>query len=334
MPQILRTVALLDRAIPAAGETARIDLPVNPVSALLVTIKALNNAPSITTYTALSALFDRITNLNVRYRGATIIDGDSIDLALAYAILSKWVPHVSQANRVDNDVRAVTFPLLFGRRPYDPLECFPATRRGDLVLEWTAAADAGALDNVLLHVETVELLDAAPERFIKLTNTQRTMTLGDTNDIDLPIGNKLLGLLLRGNTFPTAASRNASFSEVRLEVDNVEVMFSRAHWETLHGELGRVLHPAWAALEHQHRVNAAGVAEEDTSQAQTDFAFQQRYAYMDLDPLGDLSYALDTTGAADLTLGVVSDVADGAASRVQTVEYVMTGAAAGAAPGG
>lgn len=333
MPQILRTVALLDRAIPAAGETARIDLPVNPISALLVTIKALNNVPSITTYTALSALFDRITNLNVRYRGATIIDGDSIDLALAYSILSKWAPHVSQSNRVDNDVRAVTFPLLFGRRPYDPAECFPATRRGDLILEWTAAADAGALDNVLLHVETVELLDAQPERFIKLTTTRRIMTAGDTNDVDLPIGNRILGLLLRGDVFPTAASRNASFSEVRLEVDNVEVMFSRAHWETLHGELGRVLHPAWAFLEHQHRVNAAGVAEEDTSQAQTDFAFQQRYAYMDLDPLRDLSYALDTSNAADITLGVVADVADVAASRVLPIEYVQTGAGGAGATG-
>lgn len=330
MPQILRTVAHLDTSVAATAGSVRFDLPTNPLSALVVTIKALNNAPTIANHVAYSGLFDKFTNFNVRYRGATIIDGDSIDLALAYAILSKWLPMLSQLNRVDNDVRAVTFPLLFGRMPYDPKECFPATRRGDLIFEYTFAADAAPFDNFLLHVETIELLDAQPERFIKLTNTQRTLTLGDTNDIDLPIGNKILGLLLRGNTFPTGASRNASFSEVRLEVDNVELMFSRAHWETLHGELGRVLPPSSLELEHIHRVNAAGAGEEDTSQAQADFNFRQRYAYMDLDPLGDLTYALDTTGAADVTLGVVSDVADGAASRVNIVEYVPTGQSGGA----
>jgi len=332
MPQILRTVALLDRVIPAAGEVNRIDLPVNPLSAILVTIKALNNAPTLVTWSGYFGLFAKFANFNVRYRGATIVDGEAIDLALTYAILSKWLPQHSQSNRTDNDVRAVTFPILFGRRPYDPKECFPATRRGDLILEWNAGADANALDNFLLHVETVELLDAAPERFTKVTTTGRTMTLGDTNDIDLPIGNKLLGLLLRSATVPNIASRNASFSEVRLEVDNVEVMFSRAHWETLQGELGRVLPPAWQFLAHTHGVNAAGAGTEETSQGQSDEPLSGNFAYMDLDPLGDLSYALDTTGAADLTLGVVSDVADAGQSRVLPVEYVLTGTPLGGSP--
>lgn len=329
MPQILRTVALLDRVIPAAGETQSIDLPVNPLSALLVTIKALNNAPTVPNHSPYNEMLNKFTNFNVRYRGATIIDGRSQDLAIAYAILSGWVPQHGQTNRVDNDVRSLTFPLLFGRRPYDPIECFPATRRGDLIFQWTAGADAAPFDNWLLHVETVELLDAQPGRFIKLTTTGRTMTLGDTNDVDLPIGNRLLGLLLQGNTFPTGASRNASFSEVRLEVDNVEVMFSRSHWETLQGELGRRLPPSWIFLEHEHDVNAAGAGIETTSTATHRFGITQRYAYMDLDPLRDLTYSLDTRNAADVTLGVVSDVADAGQSRVLPVEYVEL---AGGAP--
>ena len=329
MAQVLRTVAVLDRVIPAAGETAAIDLPVNPLSAIVITLKYLNNTAAPADYSAISAALAKFTSFNVRYRGATIFDALSDDMVVLAAGLQKWLPQTGQNNNTDNDVRALTSAICFGRRPYDPMECFPATRRGDLILQWIAGADPTGADNFLLHVETIELLDATPQRYLKTTRTARTMTLGDTNDVDLPIGNKLLGLLLKGATFPTGASRNASFSDVRLEVDNVEVMYSRSHWETLHGELGRWLNPAWGFVEHVHSVNAAAAGEEDTKQAENDFTLQQQYAYMDLDPMYDGSYALDTQGAADVTLGVVSDVADAAASSVYPIELVEIAGAAG-----
>lgn len=331
MPQFLRSVAMQARVIAAAGEVNQIDLPVNPLTCLIITIRALNNVPSLATHSALAGLFAKFSNMNVRYRGASIVDGDALDLAVMYAILSKWLPHQGQVNRVDNDVRSITFPILFGRRPYDVKECFPATRRGDLIFQWTALADAAPFDNFQLQVETVELLDAVPERFLKVTNTQRVITLGDTNDIDLPIGNKLLGLLLKGVTFPTAALRTASFARNRIELDNVEVMYSRTTWDAIQGEMGRVLIPGWAHLSHIHGYDGASAGIAESAEGTQDVALAQQYAYMDLDPTGDLQFALDTTKAADVTLGVDSDVTDATPSRVIIPEYVQIpgGAAAG-----
>ena len=108
-------------------------------------------------------------------------------------------------------------PSMFGRRPFDSAECFPATRRGDLVLTTTTAADPTGLDGCTLLFETVELLDAVPKNFIKCTTTSFSLLSGDVNDISMPIGNKLMGVLLRSGLFPTAASNNAAFNEVALE---------------------------------------------------------------------------------------------------------------------
>jgi hypothetical protein len=55
----------------------------------------------------------------------------------------------------------------------------------------------------------------------------------------------------------------------------------------------------------------------------------QQYGYVDLDPLNDLSLALDTRGAADINLHVNSSAADTAA-RIMPVEYVEVSGAASA----
>ena len=118
-------------------------------------------------------IMSKLSNVRTRYRGATIFDGDPLDLVQVYGRFSQWFPVQGQANRTDNHVRSISFPLLFGRFPYDPMECFPATRRGDLVLELTTVADPTGLDGYDLQNETIELLDAVPERFMKVTTAGR-----------------------------------------------------------------------------------------------------------------------------------------------------------------
>lgn len=331
MPQILRTTLVQDVALAAAGQI-KVDLPVNPLSHMLVTVRALNNNAANAAHHVWAEMLTHLNKITVQYRGASIIAGRAIDLALIYAILAKWCARQTQANDVDNDVRVLTFPLLFGRRPYDPMEAFPATRRGDLQLTIDgAAALPTALDGFTIQVETVELLDAQPEAFLKVTETQRTMQLGDQNEIALPMGNRLLGLLLQAVTFPTAASFNATFGSVALELDNVEVAYSRANWESLAGELNRVLPGGWPLIAHTHKENVAAAYAQfaATREQAEDDANIQPYAYMDLDPLGDGAYAIDTANAADFNLLVNSDVTDATPSRVLIAERVMLGQGAG-----
>jgi hypothetical protein len=332
MPQILRTTLIADQAIAADGEV-QFDLPVNPLSCILLTVRALNDAAEPNNYAAYQGLLNMLTNVNVRYRGASIIDASLIDLAVLGAIIGRWQPRLGQQLSDDNFFRFVTVPILFGRRPYDPMQCFPATRRGDLILTLEADIAVVGLDGLVIQAETVELLDAKPRSFLKQTTTERLMTLGSTNHVDLPIGNRLLGLLLRASRIPAGAINNNSFGEVALEIDNVEVAYSRTNWETLAGELHRLVPEGFAQDEHSHRENdaAAYAVDAQTAAAEVGTAPAGNYAYMDFDPLLDLAYSIDTRNAADVTLEVVADAADASPSRIVIVEHVELPETEGAA---
>jgi len=274
MPRILRTTLIADETINSA-RTTNYDLPVNPISGILLTVKLLNNTTgALANYSVLASLLAMISNLNVRYRGATIIDGSLTDLAVIYALLSEWQPHQLNLTNVDNDVRAVTVPILFGRRAYDPKECFPATRRGDLILQITNLLSAIGVDGLVLQAETIELLDAQPERFIKITTTSKLHDAVGEHDVELPIGNDLLGVLLQGPVVPTGGLYGATWGKVKLQVDNVETMFSETNWETLHGEMLRRLPGGWhyqshrhANPAHLHTINGSGAAAAAYAQA-------------------------------------------------------------------
>jgi hypothetical protein len=358
MPQILHTVLEPDQNLAATAEQYTYDLPVNPLSAVIVTLRALNNTATVANFKASAVdLMAKVTKCRTRYRGATIFDGDPLDLAQIFGAYSAWYPTQGQVNATDNDVRSISFPLLFGRRAYNPAECFPASSRGDLVLEIETAADPTGLDGFDMQIETVELLDATPERFLKVTTTQDTMESGDVNDISLPRGNKLLGILLRGATYPTAASNNASLAELSLEMDNVEVMYSKTFWRGVHAMWARRVRRDWMIEGHTHTINGNAAAPAAYAQATTiaisadaanaalttgtaarsgitgivspqEIADLQQFGWMDFDPLEDLSMAINTRGTADINLHVKSDVADGSASRFLPIEMVEVAAAA------
>lgn len=329
--QLLRTVLIPDEAQAADGAPS-FDLPVNPLSIILLTIKALNATGTIGDYRYISALLAAITDVRVTYRGASVIQGSATDLAVLMARLTGWGPWQGNAVETDNDVRFVTIPLCFGRVPFDPKECFPATRRGDLVMALTTDVAAAGYDNLVVQAETVEILEATPERFIKTTTTSKINNAIIEHDIELPIGNDLLGILLRDASPPQAAAYTAQFGKVAIEVDNVETIYAEANWESLHGELLRKAAGLHSMRPHVHSVNAAGAGRENTLEQQEGDAgasILDNYGYIDLDPLGDGSYALKTAGAARINLRVTTEVASATAMRALPVELVpVSGAAA------
>lgn len=329
MPQILHTTLIRDRVIAAAGETFQVDLPVNPLSAIIITMRALVNDAAAVANAILSTFAAKYTSWRVTYRGATIIQGSTLDLMIAMALRERQTPAFGNISRADNDAVTLTFPLLFGRRLYDALECFPATRRGDLVFEIIAAADATTLDNHSLQAETIELLDAKPARFRKITTITQAMAAIGINEIELPIGNKLIGCVLRPFTFPTGAAFTSSFGVIALEVDNVEVMEARRNWESAHGMLARRLPPDWNYQEHIHGGLFITAVQGDSQNVSIVTAPSHAYAYLDWDPLDDDQYLLDTRGAARVNLTMDSDTADAAdTSRVLPVELVELSPAA------
>jgi len=167
-------------------------------------------------------------------------------------------------------------------------------------------------------------LDERPTRFLKVTTITQAMAAAGANEIELPIGNKLLGCLLRPFVVPTVASFNSSFGVIALSVDNVEVMEARRNWESAQGMLARRIDPTWHHLRHTHEFEpVAGIITLAVVQAEV---LGQAYAYLDWDPLNDSAYMLDTRGAARVNLEIESDTADGAnTSRVLPIEYVEIG---------
>jgi len=328
MPQILRTTLIQDEAQAADG-VITFDLPVNPLSVIFLTVKALNLNAAGGMFGQLNSLLAMITNLRVTYRGASIIDGSLRDLAVLMARLTGRSPLENGGTNVIDTVRSATVALCFGRRAYDPDECFPASRRGDLILSLTTDIANTSLDTLILQAETVELLDAQPTRFLKTTTISNVFNATGEHDIELPIGNDILGVLLQGPVVPTGASYNAWWGATRLQVDNVETIFSVTNWETLHGELlGHTFQP-WPFDLHVHGGNFTTTVQGDTQTPHTRDSELASYAYLDMDPLGDGQYALNTRGAARVNLRTNTEAASATAARALPVELItLEGAAA------
>lgn len=318
MANLIRSVVQQDVALAASTTLDPIILPVNPLSYITFTLRALNNTGTITDYSFISDFMAFITNLEVRFKGHTIIGGRLLDLAILNALMHGFKPIQGNVGSTNNDTRFATFVLSFSRRPFWREEAFPAVRSGELTLHITSGAAPSGLDGFTIQVETTELLGVNPMRFMKYTTQSRTFSTTGNNDLDLPIGNPILGILLFGTTVPTGTSFNATAGQVRVLVDNVETDYAATNWESLHGELGMRLMDSLAWQAHFHDVNAAGAGEEDVRETQLTPETIENYAYLDFDPLKDGSYQLPTAGKSRVQLRVNADVAD--AIRVMPLE--------------
>lgn len=321
MSRFLRQVLVQDETL-AVSTLRTDDLPVNPLSAILVTVKALNDTGTLGNFSLANALINQIAKLEVLYKGSAIVSGSLADLARLYGFMLGHPPAQTSATYVDNTTRSLTIPILLGRRPFWPEECFPAVRRGELQMQITSAAAQTGVDNLSLQIETVELLDAKPTRFLKATTIAKTPTATGDHDVDLPIGNKIAHALLFGTTVPTAVSFNASIGQLRLLVDNVESYYARANWETLHNEMCRRISEGTQTSVHQHLENVAGAYAQNatTDDNNSNVGFFDQYALLDFDPLNDGSYLLETAGRARIHLRINADVAD--AIRIIPTELI------------
>jgi hypothetical protein len=331
MAKFLRQVLIQDDTIAVSTQRTD-DLPVNPLSMVLVTVKALNNTTTIGDFSLANAIINSVSKLEILYKGSAIVSGSLADLARLYSFMIGHPPAQLAAAYTDNNTRGITIPILLGRRPFWADECFPAVRRGELQLQLTTAAAQTGVDNLVLQVETVELLDAKPTRFMKATTISKTPSATGDHDVDLPIGNKIAHALLFGTTVPTAASYNASIGQLRLLVDNVEQYYARTNWETLHNEMQRRMSEGSQTSVHQHLENTAAAYAQNatTDDNNSNVGFFDSYALLDFDPLGDSSYLLDTAGRARIHLRINADVAD--AIRIIPAEIIDVAGAGVTAP--
>jgi hypothetical protein len=300
---LLHELSVPERAW-AAGDNGPFDLPVNPVSFLLLHVRADATAGAVD----FNQLLGHIERLVVAFKGTQIVSMSGVDLARLVHMIWGHQINIENFNAVAPALISFTLPIPFTRRPYWKNEAFPATRRGEFTITITRTAVLTNLANPVFAVEAVELLEAEPAQFLKMVTLSRAIVAGDA-DFELPIGNPFFGL----QVFSPTAMGNTPISEtirrMRLLLDNVEYDYADSAFDVSRavGFLRR--------SDNNDYVNLPSLF--------------RNYTYLDFDPLMDESYMVETEGRASVRLRFVPDVAG--TVRVTPVELVrLGGAAAGA----
>ena len=307
-PFLFGLVFLHETSVPErtlnAGDNGPFDLPVNPVSFLLLHIRAEATAAGAD----FQQLLGHITNITVTFKGTNILSMSGVDLARAVHHLWGKVLPIENFGALSPALVSYTIPIPFTRKPYWSKEAFPATRRGEFAINVQRSVALTNLANPVFSIEAVELLEAEPLQFLKMVTLSRAIVAGDA-DMELPIGNPLLGL----QVFSPTAMGNAPISEtirrMRLLLDNVEYDYADTAFD-----VARTI--GWLRGADQN--NYVGLS-----------SLLRNYAYLDFDPLMDEGMIVETEGRASVRLRFTPDV--GGTVRVTPVELVRLPGAGGGA---
>ncbi len=305
MARIIHSVLVQD-VTPATDGIYAYDLPINPLSHIWLTLKCLN--AGVNTKATLAQLLGALERVDVLYRGQAIISVNGADLYALNVHLLGREPWQENVINTDNATRMLSLCVPMTRVPFSPVECFFPTSKGELQLQVQIdIADTG-YDGVIFQIETVELPDAKPSSFVKATTLTATPTATGDMDVDIPIGNKLAGILLWGTTVPTGTAWTTTIDQARLLIDNVEYGIAKTNWESLHGSAMLKLSPpgAWGEKLHLSDVAAVYTQNQDTAAEEQVNTDVNNYAFMDFMPLKDDSYLIDTKGKSRVNVRIVA----------------------------
>ena len=312
---------LSQNATVTAGTVITYDLPVNPLSFVLVTLKYAQNLAN--TQAVLANIVAMISKIEVLFRGSPIYSSNGVDLMGIDLNLMHFNPHVNNKTGADNELTSFTFLIPFGRIPYSPIEAFPRSTRGELLLQITYAASFTNIDAVFAQIETVELPEASPARYLRVTTLSVTPTATGEFDVELPIGNKIAAVLFKGTTIPSGATATTTIQYVQLLLDNQRRYFSQTNFETLRAMAGLRLQPPTAHGSHIHQIDGASFAQYmDTSAVKYAEDMASNHLMWDFDPLGDGLYLLETAGLSD----VVARISAGDTNAVRVLPCELVGA--------
>lgn len=318
MPRLLHNISTPEQAIAADG-LQTFDLAVNPLSVVMLELRPLNDTGTLADYARYRAVCASLNRVSILHLGQSILSMRGEDIAALNWLRHGIYPWEANHDNVNNERRTVCLPLLLGKQAFDPTSCFPASKRGDLVLECDFdIADTG-YDGLRFQVSTIELLDAKPKEYEKKVQISQTFAATGSNDVDLYTGNRCRGILLFGTTGYGGAAPAPSWGRVRTMLDNQEVGYAAIDWEVL------MMHPAiWGRApnmgDHKHTLNAAGAGVEETTNTFDVDEDTTQYAYLDFDPTRDDTFTLDTSSASRFQIRAEAETAD--AVRAIQVEVI------------
>jgi len=318
--RLLHSVAVQEIAVAADVITTN-DLAVNPLSVVLICIRPLNETSTLSAYARYMEMVGSLNRVTILFRGQSIFSMPGRDAAALNYCRHGILPREVNPDDADNERRCVVLPILLGRFAYDPVSCFPASRRGELALEMDIdVADTG-YDGFRYSVETVEILGIEPKEYERKTVIGQTMVVGE-NNIAMPAGNDIRGVLAFGTTGFTGAAPAPSLGRVGIYLDNQQVGYGSSDFEVA-AMLGSLLGRQPPGLDlHTHRVPTnAGANEETTGPIEQAMGGWENYIFLDTDPTRDDDFSLKTKGSYSFFLRSTAETAD--AVRVVPVERIM-----------
>lgn len=297
------------------------DLPVNPLSHTLITLKIARLGTAGTDVPAFMTIPTMLERIEVLYKGSAVYSLSGVDCMASGILVNGFESWGVNAVDVEDAEWAVTFLVPMTRTLYSPVECFPRTTRGELILQITFAAAGADWDDLRVEIETVELPDASPGQFIKQTTLSATPTANVPLDVPLPIGNEISELIIWQHQIQAATVDTAAIDKLEILVDNMNHFYPESFTEVLQNMPGRIRPaPGYWGL-HTHKIITAGVSVgQQVSAPKPENHILACYMHVPFDIFRNGDYALKTAGASDVNLRM--DVAAFGALRIIPVEVV------------
>ena len=278
-------------------------LPTNPLSFIAITIRCLTAAANVVDTAMLVAL--QLLSIQMRFRGAQMLSLSGDDLLRMNACMGIHAAKLYNPAIADNSPRALTVIVPFGRKLFGDLECFPATQKGEteLYISWDAVT--ASYDNYVLDISTVELPEAKPTSFLRMTTMSDTPAATGDKDYDLPRLAPLAGIgIFQTASYPTNST--PTINSIKVLLNSLDTGYTDIDPVTM-----RALSPMNAPdpiasdtttqLENaavSYTQNALSTGQHSLTGADRDFL------YLDYDPNKDGKHLLGGDKAAEVKLRI------------------------------
>lgn len=286
-----------------ATEVITENLPIGPLSHLIITLDGWHVAAA--DYD-LAAMLVWLNNIQVTHHGVGVVDLQSEDLYGVHAYTQRRLPLLTGRVATDNLHKALTLIVPFGRHLMDPAECFPATKKGELVLRVDTTVPAATFDNSTISIDAVELVGATPTRYMKsLRKALAAPGATGEREYELPTGNPYVCCQLRMVTVPGASSHTYGIDVVKTMVNNKEWGYTAADMMCLQG------------------LRALRIGGPDATVLALGNSPLNLIAWIDFDPVDSDEYLLDSAGKDSVKLNLNMGVSE--ACNLTTMELVAAG---------
>ena len=277
--EFIRSNILKDHT--SATEVIEKDLPTGPLSHLILAVSCCQATDEIT----LAELLAFINKIEVTKKGVEITSLESEDLFGTNCYLYRKPP--IKTNNITTATATTTLGLIipFGRKIFDPDECYPATKKGDLTVRIDTTVIATAAITGIFNLEAVELVGATPKHYLK-TTLMTVAAPGKTgdNDVELPMGNEIIALQIRRTSGPAATTHLYGVDAASILKNNKQFGYASAQAECLDADIGLRMGGLRSTMLLQQLL------------------VPEKIFWMDFDPNDDSKWLLNTKDATSLKL--------------------------------